>query len=79
MNEAPGPFSPCGVTRLLARQGLPFVNGFPENQHYQGPIAQCTCVYVITCTSTCSQGEDATHRAEREKQRNACWELQLVF
>lgn len=29
--------------------------------------------------STCLQGEDATHGAEREKQRNACWELQLVF
>lgn len=36
-------------------------------------------VYVIMCPSTCLQGEEATHGAEREKQRNACWELQLVF
>lgn len=45
-------------TRLLARQGLPFVNEFPERQHYQGLSAQGMCVYVITCISTCLQGEE---------------------
>lgn len=57
-------------TRLLARQGLPFENEFPERQHYQGLIAACMCAHVITCTSTCLQEEDAAHGAEesaREK------------
>lgn len=47
------PFLRVACTRLLARQGLPFVNEFPERQHYQGLITQCMCVYEITCTSTC--------------------------
>lgn len=70
----------CGAcTRLLARQGQSFVNEFPEMQHYQGLSDQSTCVYVITCPSTCLQGEDATHRAERGGETEECWQLQLVF
>lgn len=40
------PFLRVSCTRLLVRQGLPFVNEFPERQHYQGLSAQC---YVCVC------------------------------
>lgn len=66
------PFLCVACTRLLARQGPPFVNEYPERQHYQGLAAQCMCVYVITCPSTCLQGEDASPGADREGETEEC-------
>lgn len=63
MNEVSG----VACTRLLARQGLPFVNEFPERQHYQGLNAQGMCVYVITCISTCLQEEESLTELRESK------------
>lgn len=32
-------------------------------------LSVCVCVYMITCPSTCLQGEDATHGVESEGNR----------
>lgn len=67
----------CCVYWLLTRQGLPFVNEFPERQHHRGFV----CVCVIRCIRTCLQGEEAlVVLGWGAKQRNVClWFGTIVF
>lgn len=72
VNEVSG----VACTRLLVRQGLPFVNEFPERQRYRVLSAQAVCVYAITCIGTCLQEEEPVAEL---RESNAWSELQLVF
>lgn len=58
-------------TRLLGRQGLPFVNEFPERQHYQGLIAACVhvCVHITCQAHICRERTPLIESKERRRNR----------
>lgn len=76
------PFLCAVCSRLLARQGLPFVNEFPERQQLSRPhcsVYVCVCDYVHKHMFAVRGRHSLSSERAREKQRNVCWELQLVL